>query len=56
MPDPLDEIDQILAKQGIVVLHMYGYCLRYPPIAQPQEGQVAVPVTDYDDWCGEWKQ
>lgn len=54
-PDQNDEDDKVLVAIGFPPpLHNYGYCLRYPPIAQPKEGEVPVPVTDFSDWCGEW--
>jgi hypothetical protein len=34
----------------------YGFCHRYPPNPNPPEGQHGWPVTDYRDWCGEWRR
>lgn len=52
VPPEAEEISPL--APGLTHLVKLGYCLRYPPIANPTEGKVGVPVTNFDDWCGEF--
>jgi len=39
----------------VEALFSWGECRRYPPAIAHKDGACGGPVTEYKNWCGEWK-